>query len=511
MNEIEPTQQSFTNMEQMAIDVLTTKTPTIMTKTGSVVRELLVRPLAYLASWINENIDNTIKKSSLNYLSTSQATSNSVCDDIASMFFVTRRQGTYAKGIITVTLSSSIVTIPNGASFIIDGHTVKTSTQYIITNTPIYDNTVEDVVYITSIPIDNTYIANIPVQAADTGAIEIPVGTDIVIDFAGDGIISAELTSPITGGSGVETDAELIKRAEYTNAAGGIGTYYGIQKKFNKAPVAIIGMAVVSGEDALMHRGRYNSTNINPGGSIDCYIKTSNQPVTETISVTCTSNGELIVDDSKYANLLTVKKVAINGRTVNDIKVSFGASASSMLDAASARLSMHQKTILTSSEISSGDVANVTVIYMPNIDTVQTYMDSDEEKFIGQDVVIKAAVPVSLTVSCCASKHSGEAVTEEEKDIIANTISTYVNSMPVGSASINYSDIRKACSSVLPEVDLRLPCIFGCSIYLKDGSMDYFYTNTGILDISDTVNQGYWEHGVCYFFTCKSNIRIETL
>lgn len=513
MSNIEPSQRSFNDIEQVAIDVLNKKAPTVMTKTGSVVRELVIRPLAYIASWVTDNIDATIEKSSLSYLASSQATDNAICDDIASMFFVQRRQGTYAKGIITLTLNSAIVTIPNGATFIVDNITLKTNTQYIITNAKLVSNTSADVVYLTSIPVlvDDTmhYIANIPVQATDTGAIEIPAGIAVTMGFAGKGIVSAELTSPITGGSGVETDAELVKRAEYTNAAAGVGTYYGIQKKLNNSPVAVLGMAVVSGEDTAMHRGRYNTININPGGVVDCYIKTSNQPVTELITVNC-NDGYIEISDKKYANILAVKQVIVNGVYLQDLSVEFG-SSNIMLDSVSARLSVDQLTIIRGEGIVKGATATVSIVYMPNLREVQDYLDSDTEKFVGQDIQVKAAVPVGISIDCCAKKDDGEVITNDEVNILKDAISSYINSIPVGTATINYSDMRRICRSVLPTVDLRLPCTFSCIIYLKDGSMDSFYSNTGILDISNTVNQGYWDYNVCYFFSCTSNIRIETL
>ena len=67
-NYIEPTQTEFDDAEQLAIDVINTNAPTVMTKTGSVIRELVIRPLSYLFAWSSSNIANLQEKSSVAYL-----------------------------------------------------------------------------------------------------------------------------------------------------------------------------------------------------------------------------------------------------------------------------------------------------------------------------------------------------------------------------------------------------------------------------------------------------------
>ena len=131
---IEPTKTSFDNAEQVAIDVLSQADNNLITRTGSVIRELIIRPAAYLLSWITDNIKRDIKQYSVAYLKTSQLTENPIADAVASNYFVTRRPGTPSRGIITLTLTSPTLVISAGARFTVGGAPVCAPIQYYITN-----------------------------------------------------------------------------------------------------------------------------------------------------------------------------------------------------------------------------------------------------------------------------------------------------------------------------------------------------------------------------------------
>lgn len=508
MDNIEPPQDVYNDVEQLAIDVLQQSAPTVMTKTGSVVRELVVRPLSYITSWAISNISSIMRNYNLSYLAGSMAKDNFICDSIASTFFVYRKQGSTSNGILTVTLTMPVVTIPSGSTFSLNGVNVRTTQQVVITSAAFTNNVFDNVTYIISTKVGNKYIANLPVEAEEEGPIEVPVDTPVSMQFTCNGLESAELTSAITGGSGVETDAMLMARAGVRATTSGIGTYYGILKKLGDAPITVIGMSVVAGEDIAMYRGRYNTTNINRGGVVDCYVKLANQPTTMYVTATCNDNC-IILDNKEYANILAVNEVIVNGEYLSSISVDFDTADDNVVDAVGARLSSYQITKIHTNSVPNGAEATVSITYVPGVNTLQQFLDSDEEKFIGQDTKVKAAVPVMVSVNCCA--YSLSAITDDVIDTIKDTISSVINNAPVGSATINYSDIIEACSTVLPDIELRLPCVFSCFMFLKDGSTDSFYSNTGILDIANTANKGYWDYSACYFTTCSDNIRIEVL
>ena len=509
---IEPTKTSFNAAEQVAIDAVTQTSSNLLTRTGSVIRELVIRPVAYLLSWASGNVDNSIKQYSVSYLKTSQKTDNPVADLVASNYFVERRQATSARGIITLTLSSSSLSLAAGSRFTVGGVQVCTPVRYMVQATPGIDT--DTLVYLKAIPSGGNWLVNVPVVAVNPGSVEIPVGTAVTLNFSCSYFVAADLTSPITGGSGVETDAELMLRAEYNTAAAGIGTYYGIKKKLTKAPAVVFGMSVIAGEDQPLFRARYNSVNINPGGFVDCHVKTANQAETKAVQVVATlSDSTYTVNISSTAcpGFIRVASVIAGGTQPVGYSVTYG-SADTGTSAEGARLSDQQTAEITfpSTNIpDETDSVDVYLTYMPAVHELQQYMDQDNEHFIGQDIKIKAAVPVVLDIGC--SVHCDRELDDDEVTGIKQAIVDYVNSTNVGVGFINFSDIRAAVLVSFPDVDLRLPCVITGDVYTKNGNIDTLYSNTGIFDIRNSPNTSYWGYQVCFFSTCLSKVRLNVI
>lgn len=507
---IEPTQRTFSNAEATATDVITQSSPNLITKTGSVIRELIIRPLSYLMAWSNDNYKNTLEKSSVAYLKTSQSTDNEVADLVASNYFVTRRQGTSAHGILTLTLTQPVLRIGRGSPFTVAGTTMVTPEQYFITNVPVTGETT-DFVYLKSIKYGDAWIANVPIVSSTPGQLELPVGSAVTIGFSSSVITNAELTSPVTGGSDTETDAELMKRAEYNTAEAGIGSFYGLQKKFAKSPVAVLGLSVVAGEDYPLFRARYNNVNINPCGIVDCYVKTEKQPTTNSVQVECTGTGGELEGVVEVDCILRVDSVIVNGEALNDFNVIFE-SYDINVPPDGARLSIKQKTKISFKlDDTSATSATATVFctYIPGIRSLQSFIDEDEEHFIGQDTTVKAAVPVEVSFRCGYAASS--MLEDDQIALLKQTIADYINNIQVGTRLINFSDIRKVCASAVPSADLRLPCVMAGKVYTKSGMVDTFHSNTGIFDISDPANQDYWDFRECFFSICTDNIKIEAV
>ena len=535
---IEPTQASFKAAEAVATDVLAQAAPNAITKTGSVIHELVLRPLAYLISWATSNLEETRRKSSISYLQTSQATENEIADLVASNYFVTRKQGTRAKGIITLALTTVPQRLSAGSQFTVAGCPVHTPVQYFIITGDLSTQQQQSIQYVQARLIDGIYYANIAVETDATGKFEIPAGSDVTVGFACSALTSAELTSPITGGSDVETDAQLMQRAEYNTAEAGIGSYYGLVKKFNHAPITVTSLCPVAGEDVPLYRARYNTLNINPGGYIDCYIKTNNQPTFDTIKIPLTAGTStiedlvtaavtggtatialvdtdqyaLVIPGTKYAGLFNVEDVVVDGGTVSDIACDFGTSDPS-IPANGARLSTYQTTtvLFTVTGLAALDSAeaNVSIAYQPNLRELQDFIDSDEEAFIGQSILCKAAVPVRVAVNCTVS--ADHELSDEEMTTLKQAITDTINALPVGTKSVNFSDLRNACATAVPGTDLRVPCYMTGVRYTIDGRTETILSYDGVLDITKPVTSNAWDYQMCYFYTYNDNIQLGVL
>lgn len=532
---IEPTQERFNAAETVIQDVLGTGCPSVISKVGSVVRELVVRPLSYLYSWIATNTDNYRRESSVAYLKTSSATDNEIADMVASNYFVTRRQGTHARGMVSIVVSAPFVRLPLGGRMLVSDVPVIFPEQYILT-TGLPSETVAGIKYIVVSPwtplvddgvVTSQWIGYVPVEAESYGELEVSPGAPVTVQFPNPFVQQIELISALSGGSGTETDAEMMARCEYSTASSGIGSYYGLRKKLDKAPLDVPGLAVVAGEDDYMYRGRYNAVNINPGGFVDCYIKTRNQDnrnefssVDGDITFTrddATSNPDdgLDLETNSYVYHISIPAVTCPGfYAVLGVRYTDTGGSSTpyryTVKFAGDRLSGNQTATVTfrsqSSEITS---VYVTLAYMDGIAEIQDYMNKEDNTFIGQDVMVKAAVPVPLTMDCAAAYTAD--LTETQLDLLRRTIANYINNKPVGSAAINFSDIRKICAQALPEADLRLPCTITGSCYTESGMVDTWFSNTGIFNIADNVNKDCFSYKVCFFSLVPDSIRIEQI
>lgn len=503
----EPSKTEFDSAEQSSLDIMSTKYPGILTKTGSAVRELLVRPLAYLVAWFKGNVSESLEKTSLTYLSSSQLTENETADEIAANYFVTRRAGSRSKGVITIVMKSAVLDIPasaafsaSGSSLIVERRTLCTGSTYKVS---------DNIQYVPVFPYDTAnglFTTAVPVVAATKGQLEIAEGSDVTWSFGSSLLVSASLTSAVTGGADDETDAALIERARYNTASAGIGSYYGLRKKLDQAPIAVSGLNLLAGEDALLYRARFNTTNINPGGYVDCYVKTQTQRSTATVTATDISGTTATFQDTAHAGAYGVHRLFVGDTEIKDFYISF-ASADSSTDGDGARLGVNQSILVTTEALNGADASNVRAVvsYMPGIYELQQFVDRDENRFIGQDVEIKAAVPVSVRVDCVL-RYNGSA-TDTVLNQVKQAIADRINAYPVGTKLLNFSDLQDAVSAI-DGAELRLPCAISADVMLKDGSFDSFHTVSGVLNI-EAASQADWDPAICFFSAIKSNIRLD--
>ena len=511
-NYLEPTRTEYQNSEYIISNVLSTNNAELNLKKGSVIHELLVRPFSYLYSWFSINIQNMFKITSLSYLSTSTATENEIADMMLSNYFITRKQGTKAKGVITITMSLPTIRIQKNSVFSVEGTKVQTYTPIIVVNSldSVTNKDTSEVEYIKAVPYEGSYIANIPVEAVESGYIELMAGSSAEVLFANTVITGAELTSPITGGTSTETDASMVQRASYNTSNASIGSINGIRKKFTECSITVYDVAVVGGEDTSAYRARYNNTNINIGGVLDIHIKTQTQPSVSMLSVPVDPIAEnkysITLDSTEYAGIIGIIKILINGSTLSQFTTEYLSKDSGLSDIG-ARLSNKQKVIITFESIEEVENADVYVYYMPGVNICQEFIDSDVNKFIGQDSLIKAAIPISVGISCAYS-YDGTQSSSTIEDQIKDNIFNYVNSLPIGTRYLNFSDLRIVCEQAISGLTLKLPCIFNATIPLYDGTYTTYYSNSGILDIGDTVYSNVWDFNICFFSITKDAITL---
>ena len=69
-------------------------------------------------------------------------------------------------------------------------------------------------------------------------------------------------------------------------------------------------------------------------------------------------------------------------------------------------------------------------------------MDLDDNAFLGLDTMIKAAVPVTIDMTCVVS--SPAQLTEDTLLTMRQTLAGLICDYPVGTSLLNFSDIKQS-------------------------------------------------------------------
>lgn len=509
-----PTQDKFTQAQEALTNLMLDYSQQIDTKKGSVVRELLIRPYAYLYAKIDEYVSNWLRRTSVAYLSQSSQTSNSTADLVASNYFVQRKQGDYATGIVTLTCNISQTRINNGAGFVVDGHSFAAAKTYIATLAPGEDT--DTLGYIKTFQIGDSYKVNVPVVAVQPGTLQIPAGTQVTIGSYIPGAQSAELLSPITGGSSTQTDAQMMVRCKQ-RCGSAIGTLQAIRTKMQDAPVNVISCNASGSAQPGCFRDRYNNLALPSGGAVDVYVKTANQN-----SVTQLLIQPALGENNKYYICLTpadyptvagacrVLTVVRQGQdtSIGRYTVYYESSQPSVSDIGARNTSYQQIRIVFDSLVSADPVL-VTLQFMPDIKALQDYMDSSYGRYLGQSCLVKASVPATVKVKC--QLHVTAQPTETELTQIRQFITDKINSKLAGDYNLNMDQIAEQLQSVYPGIRLRLPYILSVELPMTNGGSYTFNTTDGVANLLFRKQSYLWAAQAYFFSTTAEFITLQVI
>lgn len=516
MNITEPTQTQFMEAEEALTNLMHNHAQDLDTKKGSVIRQLVIRPFSYLYAKINDILLNWIYKTSVAYLATSAETSNSTADLVASNYFVTRRQGAYASGIITLTCSQDQIRINTDTRFLVDSRSFITDKTYIATPSPAQST--GNLVYLKMYEINGEYKTNVPVIAAQPGTLEIPAGVQVDITSYIAGVESAQLLSPITGGSDTQTDAQMMARCKERCGAA-IGTLQAIRTKMQDAPITVISCSALGSADPGCFRSRYNNLAIPQGGAVDIYAKTANQGVVAQISV-----QELESDSSdklffqilpqkypQYAGLCRISKIVAQNNQINLGKytVEYIPVANSQLSAIGARNTCYQKVRVTFDTPTVSTPLQVTFEYMPGIKDLQDYMDSTYGKYLGQSCLVKAAVPATVKLSC--SLYTKTIPTDTQLNALKTFIAAQINSKYVGDYNLNMDQIAQQVELNFQNVRMRLPYTLTIDLPMTTGGHYTFNTTDGTASLLYRTSAYFWAAGAYFYSTTPDFIELQVI
>lgn len=535
---------------QNAIDavsqVIKQQQPSLDIKKGSTIRELVVRPFAYCYSFVLDMINNWIKQTSLYTLSKNTSSISQVVDTITSNFFVQRKTGTYAKGYITLTLSTSSIRIGTNTKFDIDGRVFVTQKTYIasIQNNVLNNTQTIEYLKIITIKQDEQYRVNVPVTAVDIGALQIPAGVEVNSFSQLTGVQNIQLLSPITGGYDQQDDASLIQRCRYS-ICNSIGTLDSIKQKLLNNNSVVMSCNALDSGTAICGRARLNNYAIAMPGVVDLFVKTQNQAIVATLQKLDTQEVQKKAAELKnlglnqdinyykvqisasqypqYSAILEVNNVSTiyNDQkkdlkyyaVFNDIQDRLILNKQSLsLYQKAYRLSKFQKTCIyipaDQLYINAESLISISFKYIPYINEVQQLLDSTDNKFLGIDILVRAAIPVELQLT--ADLQIQQQLQQSQIKKIKQSIAASINSMQVGISVLNMDTISRKLQKEFPSCRLKVPYYISASILLPNGQRTSINSNTGVLDLNKQNNLNLqWGSQLYYFSITPNSINIK--
>ena len=359
-------------------------------------------------------------------------------DDLASSFGITRNPGLASQGVVTFALqtfgpSSSNITIPAGTSI---------STQSSLTNNTVISFTTTATATFTATnastyfnPLNGDYELNVPVQATTIGTSgNVAPDTITVLVTSLPGSMTVYNTNQTSGGTAKESDAALLLRIQTKLSGTAMGTPNGILS-FVEANPNVVAALLVGPTDPLLVRSSY-------GNAADVYIIGDiPTPVAESqVYIAGISTYVLEQQPVEAGSVNATIAGTVGGLSFNFIEgVNYIVNQDNSTSVGGSTLAKTSITFLGSPFPDAN--TSFTVNYSVNslIVTLQVGINSDSNRIIGTDILIREAIEVLVSIGAYITVYPG--YTKANVVLAAeNNVETLLNSSTLGT-SISESDI----------------------------------------------------------------------
>jgi len=461
---------------------------------GTVLYELVIKPAALSYATQELSIEEIRANLSLSLVLNQDEPDPDLTDNLLSNFNVFRREGTRATGLINIfSTSSQNVYIPQNALFTCAGIEISPDKGYVGISGDITTEDTDSQAYVQMLPVDaNTFVFPISattVEATDTvlSAGQVCSLTNVSSAF----IQKAEIGSTFSGGSIEETTVELLDRASTGINAKVITGRDNIRSFLDtNTEVSVLDAAVFGMGDELLLRDKANAANISTGGHVDIYAKTNPVPSAVTTTIAGTRSGTVWtveISSSLFPGAFGVTQVLHNGDIIDDLTHVLGFETSVgepfMSEASHARYSKYQTMSITfESDLVDNTLSTtnfeVTVLYMPSIDTLQDHLNGVDVRSYAFDHIVKGAVPVIVQAHLEIEHPAG--ITPPSIEEIQQSIADIVNLKIIGTEALLSSDIVYGAKLVFPDGVVQMPINLFGRTFLPDGTQKYAFENNSL-------------------------------
>lgn len=413
--------------------------------------DLVLQPGSILMTANEAQVDLYRRSSSLAEINVdTKLADTTLVDNVLSNYRITRKKASSAVGSVTIVLSAQTpTTIAKGATFKSNGLTFTADAAY---NARITEASVAGTNDKLLVQVNNGWAFTIGVIASATGiASRLKKDTALVPDAPPAGFVTAYAENDFTGGTDVETNADLIKRLEAGGAVRAVSnriTNLGLitaQSAFSN--ILAISEVGYEDEDQL----RYHSIfPIAFGGRVDMYVRTQELPQLKTLTKTATlvaKNGtvgtwQFSISADDTPGFYRVKKITQTTNTGSYLPTidtrGFNTSATTTkIDITSALEATYSRYSTTNIQFDDTDTNasaltisvstrsyKVYIEVMPLISELQTYVKGRDVGLSAGDILVKAPVPCFMSVSFNINKYSTDPTpdTNSIKTLVASAV-----------------------------------------------------------------------------------------
>lgn len=362
---------------------------------------------------------------------------DAVVDEVLSNWGVRRREGTKARGFVTIELESALsVNVPvnyrfqaNGKEYLaLDSFTSQITQDQVIDTT---DRLLQ--------PLSNGNFAfTIEVEAAEIGSdFKLNAG-DLVLPVRSiTGYVTSYATSSFEDGLNTETNAELLLKLQDGIAAKALSSRANMRALIatNENFLSVTNQSIVGYGDPEMLRDKHTIFPISYGGRVDWYIRGQSQLSRTTINVTAkllsisgaTSNWQIYLPASTFPGFYEVSRIRRSNDPIlnsgfeivedqRGLDLSGDGFIPDLQNNQEGAYSAFQTSLITFtdsvSSVSSlvvGQTAEYTIEIsgVPHISEIQAYVSSRAIRNYASDVLVKAPIPcfvaATLTINLDAT------------------------------------------------------------------------------------------------------------
>jgi uncharacterized phage protein gp47/JayE len=468
---------------QQAINYITAWRPDVDTSVGTLVKDIVIDIPATILGLAYQDLQQIQKASSINYV---DELTDSQVEDLAANYNLTRKQGSYATGVVYFYKNArptTIITIGNADGT--GGVSVSTSNA---DNGQTYGFTTVETKQLTPDNADsfynaanNRYEVPITIQANAIGTAYNVAAYSIQNNKLINEIDGVVNYNGCQGGLDIETNAQLAERIKTAAQARLLGTIPGYKTLVDSFE-QVVDSSIVDTTMADYIRNTYGNEIdvIVIGTQVQAYTATANisdgityvlpaQPVISINSITGEYGGEQVtfIENTDY-------------KFVPDKTSDYRYSAKA------------QDKIYWIGNQPSGDY---TIQYSANkliIDLQQT-LDSEQNHLLGSDVLVREGIEIPVQMALEVNTYSGTNPTSTEIQI-KNVIQQYVNNLKLGE-KLEQSDIvyelRTQLDAIIDNITLPFTIfsekgISASANILTCSRYEYFRIDT--TDIKVTIN-----------------------